>query len=151
MEYDFEQHYFSAFGYSGNHHAWCESHVVGQDYRLEIVKNIKDPIVKQFWVQGLPLIAKFATEAVARLNKIRSIYFVRGYSQIVVAQANSSINLREIVDGQDLQLSTFQEVEGWRCSPLKAACCITKMQVAPKWSAVSMPEKRAPRFLSLRG
>jgi hypothetical protein len=40
-----------------------------KDYRLEIIKNIKDPIVKQFWVQEFAAYdSKFASEAVAPIE-----------------------------------------------------------------------------------
>jgi hypothetical protein len=74
-----------------------------KDYRLEIIKNIKDPIVKQFWVQEFAAYdSKFASEAVAPIQNKVGQFISSAVIRNIVAQAKSSLNLREIMDGEKI-------------------------------------------------
>ncbi|MBP9827768.1 type IV secretion system DNA-binding domain-containing protein [Patescibacteria group bacterium] len=118
-----------------------------KDYRLEIVKNIKDPIVKQFWVQEFAAYdAKFATEAVAPIQNKIGQFISSEVIRNIVAQANSSINLREIMDkGKIFIINLSKGRVGEDAMRLLGGMLITKMQVAAM-ERVNMPEKERRDF-----
>ncbi len=118
-----------------------------KDFRLEIVKNIQDPIVKQFWVQEFAAYdAKFATEAVAPIQNKIGQFLSSSIIRNIVAQAKSSINIREIMDNQKIFIINLSKgrigEDGMR---LLGGMLITKMQVAAM-ERVSVPEKDRDDF-----
>lgn len=118
-----------------------------KDFRLEIVKNIQDPIVKQFWVQEFAAYdAKFATEAVAPIQNKIGQFLSSSIIRNIVAQAKSSINIREIMDNQKIFIINLSKgrigEDGMR---LLGGMLITKMQVAAM-ERVNVPEKDRDDF-----
>lgn len=113
-----------------------------KDYRLEIVKGIKDPIVKQFWVQEFAAYdAKFASEAVAPIQNKIGQFLSSSVMRNIVAQAKSSINIREMMDNQKIFIINLSKGRvGEDAMRLLGGMLITKMQVAAM-ERVDMPEK----------
>lgn len=74
-----------------------------KDYRTSIIQNVQDPVVQQFWLKEFAQYdAKFASEAVAPIqNKIGQL-LTSTIMRNIVAQAQSSINFREIMDNQKI-------------------------------------------------
>ncbi|MBU0614317.1 type IV secretory system conjugative DNA transfer family protein, partial [Patescibacteria group bacterium] len=72
-----------------------------EEYRKEIVANVKDPIVKQFWVNEFASYqSKFATEAVAPIQNKVGQFLSASIVRNIVAQSKSSIDLRKMMDDQ---------------------------------------------------
>ena len=118
-----------------------------KDFRLEIIKNIQDPIVKQFWVQEFAAYdAKFATEAVAPIQNKIGQFLSSSIIRNIVAQAKSSINIREIMDNQKIFIINLSKgrigEDGMR---LLGGMLITKMQVAAM-ERVNVPEAERDDF-----
>jgi hypothetical protein len=113
-----------------------------KDYRLEIVRNIKDPIVKQFWVQEYAQYdAKFASEAVAPIQNKVGQFLSSSVMRNIVAQAKSSIDLRQIMDQQKIFIINLSKGRvGEDAMRLLGGMLITKLQVAAM-ERVDMPEK----------
>jgi hypothetical protein len=113
-----------------------------KDYRLEIVKNIKDPIVKQFWVQEFAAYdAKFASEAVAPIQNKIGQFLSSSVMRNIVAQAKSSINIRQMMDEQKIFIINLSKGRvGEDAMRLLGGMLITKMQVAAM-ERIDMPEK----------
>ncbi len=71
------------------------------EYRRDIVNNVKDPIVKQFWVKEFESYqSKFATEAVAPIQNKVGQFLSASIVRNIVAQSKSSLDLRKIMDEQ---------------------------------------------------
>ncbi len=113
-----------------------------KDYRLEIVKNIQDPIVKQFWVQEFAAYdAKFASEAVAPIQNKVGQFLSSSVMRNIVAQAKSSINIREMMDQQKIFVINLSKGRvGEDAMRLLGGMLITKIQIAAM-ERVDIPEK----------
>jgi hypothetical protein len=118
-----------------------------KDYRLEIVKNIKDPIVKQFWVQEFAAYdAKFASEAVAPIQNKIGQFLSSSVMRNIVAQAKSSINIREMMDDQKIFIINLSKGRvGEDAMRLLGGMLITKIQVAAM-ERIDTPEKERNDF-----
>lgn len=118
-----------------------------KDFRLEIVKNIQDPIVKQFWVTEFAAYdAKFATEAVAPIQNKIGQFLSSSVIRNIVAQAKSSINIREMMDNQKIFIINLSKGRiGEDAMRLLGGMLITKMQVAAM-ERVNMPENEREDF-----
>jgi DNA-directed RNA polymerase subunit RPC12/RpoP len=118
-----------------------------KDYRLEIVKNIKDPIVKQFWVQEFAAYdAKFASEAVAPIQNKIGQFLSSSVMRNIVAQAKSSINIREMMDQQKILIINLSKGRvGEDAMRLLGGMLITKIQVAAM-ERIDTPEKERQDF-----
>lgn len=113
-----------------------------KDYRLEIVKNIQDPIVKQFWVQEFAAYdAKFASEAVAPIQNKVGQFLSSSVMRNIVAQAKSSINIRQMMDEQKIFVINLSKGRvGEDAMRLLGGMLITKIQIAAM-ERVEIPEK----------
>ncbi|MBU4315274.1 type IV secretion system DNA-binding domain-containing protein [Patescibacteria group bacterium] len=102
------------------------------DYRKEIVSNVKDPIVKQFWIiefEGYQ--SKFASEAVAPIQNKVGQFLSAGLIRNIVAQAKSSINIRAIMDDQKIFIVNLAKGRiGEDSSRLLGGLLITKLQMS---------------------
>ena len=118
-----------------------------KDYRLEIVKNIQDPIVKQFWVQEFAAYdAKFASEAVAPIQNKVGQFLSSSVMRNIVAQAKSSINIRQMMDDQKIFIINLSKGRvGEDAMRLLGGMLITKIQIAAM-ERVDMPEKERVDF-----
>lgn len=118
-----------------------------KDYRLEIIKNIKDPIVKQFWVQEFAAYdSKFASEAVAPIQNKVGQFISSAVIRNIVAQAKSSLNLREIMDGEKILIINLSKGRnGDEAMRLLGGMLITKIQIAAM-ERVDTPEPQRRDF-----
>ncbi|MFZ2682001.1 MAG: type IV secretion system DNA-binding domain-containing protein [Patescibacteria group bacterium] len=118
-----------------------------KEYRLEIVKNIQDPIVKQFWVTEFAAYdAKFASEAVAPIQNKIGQFLSSSIIRNIVAQAKSSINIREMMDDQKIFIINLSKGKiGEDAMRLLGGMLITKMQVAAM-ERVNVPEETREDF-----
>lgn len=118
-----------------------------KDFRLEIVKNIQDPIVKQFWITEFAAYdAKFASEAVAPIQNKIGQFLSSSIIRNIVAQAKSSINIREIMDNQKIFIINLSKGRiGEDAMRLLGGMLITKMQVAAM-ERVNVPEDTREDF-----
>lgn len=118
-----------------------------KDYRLEIVKNVKDPIVKQFWVQEFAAYdAKFASEAVAPIQNKVGQFISSAVIRNIVAQAKSSLNLRDVMDSEKIFIVNLSKGRnGDEAMRLLGGMLITKIQIAAM-ERVDTPEKLRKDF-----
>ncbi|MBI3261294.1 type IV secretion system DNA-binding domain-containing protein [Candidatus Berkelbacteria bacterium] len=101
-------------------------------YRDVMIKNVKDPVIKDFWVNEFAQYdVKFRTEAVSPiLNKVGQFLSTTTIRNIV-GQAKSSINIRQIMDNKKILLINLSRGKiGEDNSALLGAMLITKIQLA---------------------
>lgn len=117
------------------------------DYRKEIVMNVKDPIVKQFWVKEFESYqSKFATEAVAPIQNKVGQFLSAAIIRNIVAQAQSTLNIRKIMDDQKIFIVNLSKGRiGEDASRLLGGMIITKIQMAAM-ERVDMPEEDRQDF-----
>lgn len=102
------------------------------EFRKEIVANVKDPIVKQFWVKEFASYeSKFASEAVAPIQNKVGQFLSASIIRNIVAQADSTIDPRKIMDDQQIFIVNLSKGRiGEDASRLLGGMLITKIQMS---------------------
>ncbi len=117
------------------------------EYRRTIIDNIKDPVVKQFWVMEYAGYSeKFATEAVAAVQNKVGQFVSSDVIRNIVAQVHSSFDVRTIMDTQKIFLVNLAKGRiGEDNSRLLGGMIITKIQLSAM-ERVDIPEKTRKDF-----
>jgi hypothetical protein len=121
--------------------------LVNKTYRKKIVDNIKDPVVKSFWVDEFANYNdKFRNEAIAPIQNKVGQFLSSAIIRNIVGQTKSSIDLREIMDNKKIFLINLSKGRiGEDNSALLGAMIITKLQLAAM-SRVDIPEEEREDF-----
>ncbi len=121
--------------------------LVNKNYRKRIVDNIKDPVVKSFWVDEFANYNdKFRNEAIAPIQNKVGQFLSSAIIRNIVGQTKSSIDLRDIMDNQKIFLINLSKGRiGEDNSALLGAMIITKLQLAAM-SRVDLPEEDRKDF-----
>ncbi|MFH0856442.1 MAG: type IV secretion system DNA-binding domain-containing protein [bacterium] len=121
--------------------------LVDKAYRKKIIANIKDPVVKAFWVDEFSKYPdKFQVEAISpiqnKVGQFLSNFLIRN----VVGQVKSSFNMREVMDNQKILLMNLSKGRiGEDTSSLLGAMMITNIQLAAM-DRINIPEKERKDF-----
>lgn len=117
------------------------------EYRKGIVLNVKDPIVKQFWVQEFAQYAdKFANEAVAPIQNKVGQFISAAIIRNIVAQSNSTVNFRSVMDDQKILIINLSKGRiGEDASRLLGGMLVTKLQMTAM-ERVDVPEAERKDF-----
>ena len=120
---------------------------VDKKYRKRIVDNIKDPMVKAFWVEEFANYAeKYRTEAVAPIQNKVGQFLSSAVIRNIVGQPKSTLDLRDIMDNNKILLLDLSKGKvGEDNSALLGAMIITKLQLAAL-SRVDIPESERQDF-----
>jgi len=118
-----------------------------KEYRKKVVSNVKDPIVKAFWLDEFAKYAdKFATEATAAIQNKVGQFASNNVIRNILGQPKSKINIRQIMDeGKILIVNVSKGKIGEDASRLLGAFLITKIQLAAM-SRVNIPESERRDF-----
>lgn len=106
--------------------------LVDKDYRQKIVANVKDPVVRSFWVHEYETWRdQFRNEAIVpiqnKVNQFLNTSFIRN----IVGQPKSTLNIPEIMNsGKVLLVNVSKGKVGEDNSALLGAMIITKIQLA---------------------
>jgi CxxC-x17-CxxC domain-containing protein len=106
--------------------------LVDKDYRQHIVANVKDPVVKSFWIHEYEAWRdQFRNEAIVpvqnKVNQFLNTFFIRN----IVGQSKSTLNIQEIMnEGKILLVNVSKGRVGEDNSALLGAMIITKIQLA---------------------
>lgn len=120
---------------------------VDKKYRKRIVDNIKDPMVKAFWIEEFANYAeKYRTEAVAPIQNKVGQFLSSAVIRNIVGQPKSTIDLRDIMDNNKILLLDLSKGKvGEDNSALLGAMIITKLQLAAL-SRVDIAEQERKDF-----
>lgn len=118
-----------------------------EEYRNRMVSNVKDPIVKQFWLgEFASWDAKFAAEASSAIQNKIGQFLSASVIRNIVAQVKSTINIRQIMDQEKIFIVNLSKGRiGEDSSRLLGGMLITKIQLAAM-ERVDMPEKDRKDF-----
>lgn len=116
-------------------------------YRKKVVAQIKDPVVKAFWVDEYAKYTdKFASEATAAIQNKIGQFLSASVIRNIVAQVKSTINIREIMDsGKILLVNLSKGRIGEDNSRLLGGMMVTKIQLSAM-ERVDMPESERRDF-----
>ncbi|MEZ4180460.1 MAG: type IV secretion system DNA-binding domain-containing protein [Candidatus Doudnabacteria bacterium] len=120
---------------------------VDKKYRKKIIDNIKDPMVKAFWIEEFANYnERYRTEAVAPIQNKVGQFLSSGVIRNIVGQTKSTLDLREVMDNQKILLLDLSKGKvGEDNSALLGAMIITKLQLAAL-SRVDIPEHERKDF-----
>lgn len=118
-----------------------------KDYRKKVVDNLKDQVVKSFWVNEFSRYSqKFETEATAAIQNKVGQFVTNPLIRNILGQATSSIDMRKILDGKNIFIVNLSKGRiGEDNSALIGAMIITKMQLAAM-SRINVPERERKDF-----
>ncbi len=147
MEYILNHTILALLEYPGSTLLAINRMMASKDYRKNVVANIKDPIVKSFWVEEFAKYAdKFATEATAAIQNKIGGFISNNLIRNVIGQPSSTIDMRKIMDeGKILLVDISRGRIGEDASRLLGALLVTKIQLAAM-SRVDIPEKDRKDF-----
>ena len=121
--------------------------LVDRDYRQKIINNLKDPVVKSFWINEYEeWEPRYRNEAIApvqnKVGQFLNVSFVRN----IVGQANSTINVEDIMNNQKILLVNVSKGRiGEDNSAILGAMLITKIQLCAM-ERVRIPEDERKDF-----
>lgn len=116
--------------------------LVDKDYREKIVANVKDPVVKSFWVHEYETWRdQFRNEAIVPIQNKVGQFLNTSFIRNIVGQSKSTLNISEIMnDGKILLVNVSKGRIGEDNSALLGAMIITKVQLAAM-ERVRVPEE----------
>ncbi len=120
-----------------------------KEFRKKVIKEIKDPVVKAFWVtEFASWNDKFANEAVAPvLNKVGA-FTANPLIRNIIGQPRSRLDLRKIMDeGKILVVNLSRGQIGEDNASILGALMVTKIQLAAMSRANIPLEQRRPFYL----
>ena len=123
--------------------------LVDKSYRQKIVNNIKDPVVKSFWVnEYAEWNERFRNEAIAPIQNKVGQFLSASLIRNIIGQATSTINIKEIMDTRKILLVNVSKgLVGEDNSALLGAMLITKIQLAVMERVRIAPEDRKDFYL----
>lgn len=118
-----------------------------KDFRKKIVENVKDPVVKGFWVNEFAKYTdKFASEAIAPVQNKVGQFLSNTIIRNIVAQTKSTIDVRKIMDERKIFIVNLSKgLVGEDSSKLLGGMLITRLQLAAM-ERVDMLEKDRQDF-----
>ncbi len=121
--------------------------LVDKEYRREIVANIKDPVVKAFWVNEYEeWKEQFRNEAIAPIQNKVGQFLSTPLVRNIVGQSKSTIDIAEIMNSGKIFLVNVSKGRiGEDNSALLGAMLITKIQLAAM-ERVRIPEEERIDF-----
>ena len=120
-----------------------------KDFRKKVIKQVKDPVVKNFWVNEFASWNdKFANEAVAPvLNKVGA-FTANPLIRNVIGQPKSTFDIRKIMDeGKILVVNLSRGQVGEDNAAILGALMVTKIQLAAMSRADVPMDDRRPFYL----
>ncbi|PIW74745.1 MAG: hypothetical protein CO003_01020 [Candidatus Portnoybacteria bacterium CG_4_8_14_3_um_filter_44_15] len=121
--------------------------LVDRDYRQKALANVKDPVVRSFWLNEYASWRdQFRNEAIAPIQNKVGQFLSSSLTRNIVGQSKSTINIPEIMNnGKILLINVSKGRIGEDNSQLLGAMLITKIQLAAM-ERVRMPEERRKDF-----
>ncbi len=117
------------------------------EYRKRMVSNVKDPVVKQFWVTEFASWSeKYATEATAAIQNKIGQFLSASVIRNIVAQVKSTIHIRDIMDQNKIFIVNLSKGRvGEDNSKLIGGLLVTKIQLSAM-ERVDTPEDERDDF-----
>lgn len=121
--------------------------LVDKDYRQKIISNLKDPVIKAFWVHEYEAWQdKFRNEAIAPIQNKVGQFLSTSIIRNVVGQSKSTINIFDIMNESKIFLVNVSKGRiGEDNSGLLGGMIITKIQLAAM-ERVRIPEEYRKDF-----
>ena len=121
--------------------------LVDKDYRQKIISNLKDPVIKAFWIHEYEAWPdKFRNEAIAPIQNKVGQFLSTSIIRNVVGQSKSTINIFDMMNERKIFLVNVSKGRiGEDNSGLLGGMIITKIQLAAM-ERVRIPEESRTDF-----
>ncbi len=121
--------------------------LVDKDYRQKIISNLKDPVIKAFWIHEYEAWQdKFRNEAIAPIQNKVGQFLSTSIIRNVVGQSKSTINIFDMMnEGKIFLVNVSKGRIGEDNSALLGGMIITKIQLAAM-ERVRIPEENRRDF-----
>ena len=121
--------------------------LVDKEYRQQIIANIKDPVVKSFWINEYETWRdQFRNEAIVPIQNKVGQFLSTSLIRNIVGQPKSTINIPEIMNSEKIFLVNLSKGRiGEDNAALLGAMIITKIQLAAM-ERVRIPEQERKDF-----
>lgn len=118
-----------------------------KEYRQTVVDNVKDPIVRSFWVDEFAKYTdRYMQEATPAIQNKIGQFISNNLIRNIIGQVHSTIDIRRIMDeGKILIVNLSRGKIGEDASRLLGALLVTKIQLAAM-SRVDIPEPKRRDF-----
>lgn len=116
--------------------------LVDKDYRQKIIANVKDPVVKSFWIHEYETWRdQFRNEAIVPIQNKVGQFLNTSFIRNIVGQSKSTLNIADIMNERKILLVNVSKGKvGEDNSALLGAMIITKIQLA-SMERVRIPEE----------
>lgn len=147
LEYVLRNTILALLDYQGSTLLGTMRMLTDQKFRNKVIKQVKDPVVKAFWVEEFSKYPdKFASEAIApiqnKIGQFLSISLIRN----IVGQPKSTIDVREVMDNKKILILNLSKGKiGEDASALFGAMMVTHLQLAAM-SRIDIPEEERADF-----
>jgi len=123
--------------------------LVDKEYRKKILENVKDPIVRAFWMGEYEQYdPKFRNEAIAPIQNKVGQFLSNAMIRNIVGQAHSTINVYDVMNQEKILLVNVSKGRiGEDNSALLGAMIITKIQLAAMERIKILESKRKDFYL----
>ncbi len=147
MEYILNNTILALLDYPGSTLLGINRLLAEKKYRAKVIAKLKDPVVKGFWQNEFASYNdRYAQEAVAPIQNKIGQFLSAAVIRNMVAQVKSTINVREIMDGQKIFIMNLSKGRiGEDNSRLLGGMLITQLQLAAM-ERVDTPEKDRKDF-----
>lgn len=117
------------------------------DYRKKVVEEIKDPVVKSFWLQEFARYTqRYEIEATAAIQNKIGQFISAPLIRNIIGQETSSVDMRKLMDEEKILILNLSKGKiGEDASKLLGGLLITKLQLAAM-SRVDIPESERKDF-----
>jgi CxxC-x17-CxxC domain-containing protein len=121
--------------------------LVDKDYRQKIISNLKDPVIKAFWIHEYESWQdKFRNEAIAPIQNKVGQFLSTAVIRNIVGQSKSTINIFDLMnEGKIFLVNVSKGRIGEDNSKLIGGMIITKIQLAAM-ERVRIPEEERKDF-----
>lgn len=132
MEYILNNCILALLDYPGSTLLGINRLLVDNEYRRLVISQIKNPVVKTFWVNEYARYSeRFATEAIAPIQNKVGQFLSSSIIRNIVAQVKSTINVRDIMDNHKIFLMNLSKGRiGEEGTRLLGGMLVTKLQLA---------------------
>ncbi|MBI3442501.1 MAG: type IV secretion system DNA-binding domain-containing protein [Candidatus Sungbacteria bacterium] len=123
--------------------------LVDKDYREKIVANVKDPVVKSFWLHEYEQWRdQFRSEAIVPIQNKVGQFLNTSFIRNIVGQETSTLRIADIMNEEKILLVNVSKGEiGEDNSGLLGAMIITKIQLAAMERVRILEEERKDFYL----
>jgi CxxC-x17-CxxC domain-containing protein len=147
MEHIMNNCILSLLDYPGSTLLGINRLLTNKSFRARVVANIKDPVVKAFWVDEYNIWEdKFRKEAIAAIQNKVGQFLSASIIRNMLAQVKSTIDVRDIMDTRKIFIMNLAKGRiGEDNSKLLGGMLVTKIQLSAM-ERVDVPEKERQDF-----